>query len=163
MSGSMSKKQRVVSVNEGFAGFNGTDWSAAIIWKQRARSSTVMCAQGDPKEHLISETHTLRLAFHHKDVPGEIWHRPPVLTTAFSLFLQPLLWFLHIVSWPHCPKSTVVMVTPREKVVLLVSMVTRRGKDAVQACVESPAARRVHLCKCVFGFLLLMEHLALHR
>lgn len=70
----------------------------------------------------------------------------------------------------HCfldtlSKSAVVMVTTREKVVLLVSVVTRRGEDAVRACVEPPAARRVHLCKCVLalGFLLLMEHLALHR
>lgn len=53
----MKSKQRVASLNEGgFAGFNGADWSAAVIWKQRAHSSTVMCAQGEPKELLISET-----------------------------------------------------------------------------------------------------------
>lgn len=35
------------------------------------------------------------------------------------------------------------MVTPREKVVLPVSVVTRRGEDAAGACAEPPAARSV--------------------
>lgn len=61
----------------------------------------------------------------------------------FFLFFCTLV-ISALVSWPRCPKSGVVMVTPREKVVLLVSVVTRRGEDAV--------SRRVHLLQMCAGF-----------